>query len=1462
MAWLDFIKAIRQDEDEEEKRRQQEGFGGWWGDVQNSWDNLLDVGSSAIRGDFGGAVEQGKQYLGDVGSTLGGIKEAGEDILQGTARGVVNIGMTLDEASRNSNIDSRNKRIDQILEMPKEERERLASIFDDPEKANSLSDEEWSKAFILKSARKELGGDLSDEALKKRKEENEAEKQKHNEWTPGNDFTKFIFGGEEGETAQSAQKTSADASKFLEERGIEGAANQQLSGAFGLGMLALDLPTGGGTIVKNIGKGGVKELVKAGTDDAVEQILRKQVPGATDEMVQALTPQLRNATDEKQVTKILDDFAEASKQAPAPTSVVDDVVDTAPAPGAVTPPAGPTLRTGEDVINPGGAAPGPGGVVPPATPPKPPKDGYGDAADELLGRMKSSDEIAEATKKTKRETFEEQYLDRLAPINRFVKQVEGRLGRKLATEENMYERMRLYSGMSDVVQQRVEQLTDVLKQSPDLDAVRVIGTARQVLGRSDREIGSMVSRETAEKAINQVREKLGNEAFEKAARVVDEVTAYNKQLLKELHEAGEISDDAMRAIEDVGADYFSRFNVVEYVTRNDANRSLFARGGSYNETKQALKKVLGKAKGMEEGTEILDPIEAIVISTDRAMRSVNRNKIWQTFYDKADDVPDLIVKIKDPENIAERISLAQNSRELRPIRNKLDRMLKTRGQGVRRLQSEINRLEKKGLNLSLKKGGQRMDQTPFSVQGLGGDLPTSQTGRNTTDFVAAADGTVVRDPAKQIDSLSRRRDDMLRKAEEAMPEDVPGATLPRPISDFQEAVTIRGKADAAQKKIKDIVKDGPAKAMDSATTGSKLGQGDTNAFLRNLIENGSRSDIDKIKKMVGNRDAKLTSLLDEIGEMKSQYDDIAGTIRENAAKAAELADEQVPEGFQMITGFRNGIEGKIAVPKEVAEVYMGKTSAQQDYMTGVMGNVHAFVKQNLTANSPAFALITNPIRDAKTFAYNSRNVKSNPFALSGAYFKGLFGRLMRDSDYQRMIEVGGKSGFYADERTGAKIAEEVARKVGSKRSVKSLGFKTLPINSPKDFVKEMSRVAVAPLRGARDRLHGVASVLEDAPRVAEFKAAKKAGKTDLAAAFDARDVTVDFQQMGQHGQILNAWVPFLNARAQGTLKSAKAIKRNPARAASVYATLTAAPIIAAALNNERFPEVMKMIPDDERDNNFVIVLGDGKDESGRYNQVITIPKSDVDKILGNPLENIARWMSQDDPKGLAEVLTNMVGSTLPVDLVKDGEFNTSRAVGSTLLASPVAKIPAEYITGHNFYFDSPQMSQYMETLPENEQRRADDPYTEEVERGTSPVADFVASLFGGSPIKTENALRGAGFGFFLDTPDKAMGNKLVGVSDNKMNNEFYRILKKTSPNKNSASRYINEAIERGDYQSAYAAADSYNAYLREQFQEFAQNYGQTMTPELAKAYEDQKIVLNSRSLGQRRRNILERQAGR
>jgi hypothetical protein len=1407
MAWLDFIKTLRQNDEDEEKRG-----GNWWGDTLN----FIDNGINSV-GDFGNGVKKGaKDFLNtkvdmpgwwdhvenfdkNVASpVLKGASDFTTDVLQSVPRGIVNLGLGLKEAGDDQALGGSNKRLDELLKMSEDEREKFANM--DPKEADKLSQEDWSKAYILRQAKKKYGG-VSNDALTKGRAENQKKIDSHETYKADNGFMKFLIGGEEDEVAKSPQATQQDAQKFLEKQGVAPGVAAPLAIA-GAGInTALDVPTGLGNLVKGVGKGAIKELAEETGEDAIKGILKGKLPKLTEQALNELAPRLAKAADENAVKDVLlgagkgavnlfadpvTNIASSVRELPGVgkkliPNATADAVQAAEKVAKETGELAPTLidKAAQTVRN---------VVKPPTAKPT----GYGEATDELLGRVKYASDI-EKPKGGIKQQLKEQFVDKLSPVNDLVKTVEDQIGRKLSTEDNPYELMRLYQGMPDKVQTRVQGLADVLKQAPDINSVKAIGMARQIIDRAadvtdeagnivKKGITSTISPERARQVIEEQRTKLGDMAFDKAASIVDNVNKYNLDLLDDLKGEGIISDDAYKAIVDSGLHYFSKFNVIDHILKDDANRALFSSGGSYNTTKQTLNKILKEATGHSEGAELLDPVESIVRSTDATMRAIAKNQIWKTFDKMADEVPDLVQRVRNPDDVLKRIDLATDNAELRPVRNGLDRLIKSRSQTLRRLETAVNQLERKGMKLSLKTGGERMEQgAKFVADNLGGNVPTSQIGKV-------------------------------------------GATAKR-VGDE----TVQGFMDVINPQ--------------------KLGPRDTGAFVRNLIEKGSRSDIDKIKKMVGNRDAKITKVLDEIGELKSQFDDVAGTVRENIGKMrGELADKEAPDGFALISGFGKGQQGKLAVPKEIADVFTGKNKAQQDYLTSTMSTVNNFVKQNFTSNNPAFALITNPIRDAKSFAYNAKDVKANPFSIGKALVGGLAERIKKGDAYQRWVEAGGRSGFYADERTGETIAKDISRQVNG-----------VTIKNAGDFVREATRWLATPLRKGRDALQGAASILEDAPRVAQFQASLKAGKSDIESAFNARNVTVDFQQSGRIGQTINAWIPFLNARFQGTLKSAEAIKRNPARAAAVYTGLTAAPIALAALNNQQYPEVMKMIPDQDRDNNFIIVLGDHKDESGKFDQVIKIPKGDVDKILGNPMENFMRFLADDDPDSLQEMVTNMIGSVLPVDVVKDDEFNPSRAIGSVL--PPLLKAPLEAATNRNLYFDSDIVPESMQDLPAGEQVRRDDPNTEKVESSTSPVAEFLAPLIGGgSPIKAENTLRNFTGSLLTEKPQDQLGGRLSGASASKMNNEFYKVLDKTSKNKNSASNHINQAIAAGDYAEAQRTAQAYNAYLREQFTPFGQTYGSQMTPDLAQLYDEQKIVLTPRSIKQRQRNQLERQA--
>ena len=94
MAWLDFIKTIRQNDDQEKNR------GGWWGNTLNTIDNGIDAVGKAVTGDFLGAVDQTRQAGKTWWDSSSGVRDFTGDVLQSVPRGVVNIGLGIHEKSR------------------------------------------------------------------------------------------------------------------------------------------------------------------------------------------------------------------------------------------------------------------------------------------------------------------------------------------------------------------------------------------------------------------------------------------------------------------------------------------------------------------------------------------------------------------------------------------------------------------------------------------------------------------------------------------------------------------------------------------------------------------------------------------------------------------------------------------------------------------------------------------------------------------------------------------------------------------------------------------------------------------------------------------------------------------------------------------------------------------------------------------------------------------------------------------------------------------------------------------------------------------------------------------------------------------------------------------------------------------------------------------------------------------
>jgi hypothetical protein len=89
--------------------------------------------------------------------------------------------------------------------------------------------------------------------------------------------------------------------------------------------------------------------------------------------------------------------------------------------------------------------------------------------------------------------------------------------------------------------------------------------------------------------------------------------------------------------------------------------------------------------------------------------------------------------------------------------------------------------------------------------------------------------------------------------------------------------------------------------------------------------------------------------------------------------------------------------------------------------------------------------------------------------------------------------------------------------------------------------------------------------------------------------------------------------------------------------------------------------------------------------------------------------------------------------------------------------------------------------------------------------------------------------------------------------------DFYKDLRKISPQRTKYSDKINEAIESGDISEAQELAAEYNTMLKQQFKGWAKKHGQYKNEQtLAEVYNKNKIKLTRSSIAQRRYNAQKR----
>ena len=303
----------------------------------------------------------------------------------------------------------------------------------------------------------------------------------------------------------------------------------------------------------------------------------------------------------------------------------------------------------------------------------------------------------------------------------------------------------------------------------------------------------------------------------------------------------------------------------------------------------------------------------------------------------------------------------------------------------------------------------------------------------------------------------------------------------------------------------------------------------------------------------------------------------------------------------------------------------------------------------------------NLVRDTVGATFLSKN-NFKPFISS---FDGMYSFIRKDEHYQSFMRSGG--GYSG--RLEASTREGTARR---RVSIDEFGVMSIP---EKLF----------------STIDNIASAFEYGTRIGEFKLAKKNGKSDMDAGFDAREISTDFSVIGAN-RFLTGYirtVPFLNAMVQSqdrVFREAFVKKKydgNPAGLAmKAFMGITIPTLVLYLINKD--DEDYKQIPDWEKRTNWLVKVGDstGQKQEGTVDsggsRYVKIPRPyDVGFVYATMPEIFFKYVEDDKGKEFAEgmmwTMTQMYGiDGVPAmmtgwwDLVKNKKWTGAPVVPKAL----------------------------------------------------------------------------------------------------------------------------------------------------------------------------------------------------
>ena len=325
-------------------------------------------------------------------------------------------------------------------------------------------------------------------------------------------------------------------------------------------------------------------------------------------------------------------------------------------------------------------------------------------------------------------------------------------------------------------------------------------------------------------------------------------------------------------------------------------------------------------------------------------------------------------------------------------------------------------------------------------------------------------------------------------------------------------------------------------------------------------------------------------------------------------------------GKPTFTVYENGNRVEFEITDEL---YDSLEPTKQGALARVPGLAHLsdIRRKLLTTWNPVFSLYRNPVKDLQDVMINSQHPAKTYANIPGAMLQLLSGGEFANEYHKN----GGMSNTYYDsQKSRFKFEDNIFKKV--------FGMPFRAIEAAGEFIEQV-------------------------PRLAEYMASRKDGRSIERSMLDAARVTTNFAAGGDYTKLINRnGVPFLNASVQGAAQHVRNFRESAKIDGfkGVVKTLSKyviAGVPAVIFNNliwdddEEYEELNEYV----KDNYYVVA----KTEEGKF---IRIPKGRTSAVIQEGLEQMKNLVTGDDEADFNTFFELFLNNIAPNNPLKDNIF--------------------------------------------------------------------------------------------------------------------------------------------------------------------------------------------------------------